>query len=363
MANGFHDKMEVIMVSTSARTRGGVASVVNEYFSAGLAEQVNIVKIDTHVDGSVFRKMAALGNGFLLFLMNLLVRRRIRVVHIMFSSRWSFWRKSLFLVVGKVLFRKKIIMHLHGAEFKQFYYQESGIWKRQLIRYLLRSADVLLVLAQTWKSDIEKFLRGANIRVLYNPVNCSQRSPRESFGNQLLFLGKYGKRKGIYDLLRVVSEMGDAVVLEARGDGELERVRRIISRNAINNVTVGGWITGAEKERLLKSSDIFVLPSYDEGLPMGVLEAQAYGIPVISTDVGGTAEIITDGKNGFLIAPGDTDALKERIQTLISDKSLMRQMSRRSLEVVECKFDSRVIVRQLVAIYAELAGCQYHAVS
>jgi len=103
-----------------------------------------------------------------------------------------------------------------------------------------------------------------------------------------------------------------------------------------------------------KNADIYILPSYNEGLPMSILEAMTYCLPIISTPVGGIPEAVHDGVNGYLINPGDCKALAEKIELLATDKPLREQMGLASYKLVQEKFDINVIIKQLKEIYQDV---------
>ena len=107
------------------------------------------------------------------------------------------------------------------------------------------------------------------------------------------------------------------------------------------------------KYKYYKQADIYVLPSYAEGLPMSILEAASYGLPIVATRVGGIPEIIDDGVNGFLIDPGDKGALTDRLLRLIENPELRSQMGRAAYQKVKEKFDVDTVVKQLDSLYQE----------
>jgi len=103
-----------------------------------------------------------------------------------------------------------------------------------------------------------------------------------------------------------------------------------------------------------KHADIFVLPSYNEGLPMSILEAGSFGLPVISTPVGGIPEVIEDGVNGYLIEPGDIEALKDRLLLLANGPELREKMGKNLKILIGEKFNEKKMVNQINFIYQEL---------
>lgn len=109
-----------------------------------------------------------------------------------------------------------------------------------------------------------------------------------------------------------------------------------------------------EKDEMLKiklTSDIYVLPSYAEGLPMAMLEAMAAGLPVVSTKVGSIPELIEEGVNGFLIESGDYKTLAERIVQLAKNKSLREAMGKRNIEKVKKSYSLECATQELGKIY------------
>src|SRR5205814_3990716 len=127
--------------------------------------------------------------------------------------------------------------------------------------------------------------------------------------NLILFLGKLAPSKGIFDLLEAVAALRpDAadVRLVCAGDGDRIAVARYAERLGIADaVKFTGWVGPSGKRALLENAAVFALPSYDETLPMSVLEAMSAGVPVVASPVGGISEVVVDGVSGFLVAPGD----------------------------------------------------------
>ena len=114
-----------------------------------------------------------------------------------------------------------------------------------------------------------------------------------------------------------------------------------------------GVLAGPAKEAALASAGCVVLPSYVEAMPMVILEAMAHGRAVIATDVGAVAEVITDGVEGFVIPPGDADALTGAMMRLAEDPSLRRRMGQAGRRRAEQCFSADVMGKRVLAIYDE----------
>ena len=345
------------MVGTSFETMGGISTVVNTYRDVGLFDRWPIYYVATHRDGTRVQKLTKAVRAFFTFLW-LLCSHNVRLLHVHSSSRSSFWRKTM-LMVPCFLLRVPVIFHLHGSEFMIFYEDESSRLSKALVRAVLERTAVIVGLSTQWKEQLETVVSQARVITILNPAPAEimKVSPGSREGNKLLFMGRLGRRKGIYDLLEAlkpVREKHEDFVLLCGGDGDLEGVAEMAGRFGLKeNVKILGWISGKDKERLFSKADIFLLPSYDEGLPMSVLEAMAASLPVITTPVGGIPDAIEDGCEGIMIQPGDVDALAGAVTRLLDDSALRIQMGRAGRKKAEEKFSPENIVMEVEDIYRE----------
>lgn len=255
--------------------------------------------------------------------------KKVDILHCHMAERGCTLRTAVFAVTA-YLFRVPVIIHTHGAEFHLFY---EGLPRKlqQGLKLIFQRASSLITLSEGWqKYYIEEFeLPAYKVNLLYNPVECPKDLPPKADNNPLkiLFLGQVKQRKGIYDLLESLARLkhreGIAIRLVLAGDGEIEAVVRQAERLDIaQNLEVLGWIGLEEKNRRLAEADCFVLPSYNEGLPMALLEAMSYGLPVVTTPVGGIGEVVDHQKTGLLIDPGSTNQLSNALKVLLSDRDL-----------------------------------------
>ena len=346
------------MLGTAPSTRGGVSSVVNSYEAGGLFAKWPISYIATHTDGPWVHKLSTALSAWVLFARHLVFRRKL-VLHVHTASRASFWRKSCFIIPA-IWTRKPVIFHLHGAEFLQFYWTECGPLRRRIIRYILDRCAEIIVLSNTWRRDISEVTRHPNITVIYNPSrDWEQRVYKESrAGKRVLFLGRLGRRKGVYDLLEaftlVLWQFPDAELICA-GDGEVKEVRDLLRQQGLeDHVTLPGWVGDELKAELLAAASVYVLPSYAEGLPMSILEAMSAGLPVVATPVGGIPEAITDGKEGCLVPVGDVQQLADALCRLLGDDALRESMGSQARITFSERFHLDVVIPQLEAIYRRL---------
>jgi glycosyltransferase involved in cell wall biosynthesis len=173
-----------------------------------------------------------------------------------------------------------------------------------------------------------------------------------------LFLGLLGNRKGIFDLLpafKQASEEMPNLRLRIGGNGDVDATRVCVRTLGLeNSVCLLGWISGSVKDQELHRADIFVLPSYNEGLPMSVLEAMAWGLPVVTTPVGGIPELIENRVDGLLVRPGDIGDLREALVSLAADRALRHRLGCNARERVERNHSAAQVLTALESVYAEL---------
>lgn len=269
----------------------------------------------------------------------LITDREIKIVHIHSASRGSFLRKSFIFFISKT-FGKKVVFHVHGAEFHLFY--ERSPFKRY-IKYIINNADLVICLSKEWETYFSTNFKCRKLEILFNVIEeppVHELDPNRDSRLHLLFLGRVGYRKGIFDLLDVLIEHKNLFQshfkLSIGGDGEIERLQNIIKDNKLEDwVSYVGWVSADKKHQLLSACDVYVLPSYNEGLPISVLEAMSYGKPVISTNVGGIPQIVKPGVNGWVHEAGNKEQITHILNGLIGNEEQIRIYGNNSLDLVK----------------------------
>ncbi len=350
------------MLSTVAS--GGMAQVVDSLRESPLFARYSVRVIATHDRGSASRRAQMFIRAFVEYC-GLLLTGRVGLVHAHVAMRGSFWRKSLFLWTAR-LFRVPVIVHLHGSQFEDFYEKECGPIRRALIRRTFRAAAAVIVLSEKWRSYIATAEPAARVRIVHNFVDAQrlqteiERVSVTPSEDNILFLGELGDRKGIYDLLRamphILSKCPNARLI-AGGTGEIDKARDVAREaGVLSYVSFPGWVTGDDKIRLLATCAVFVLPSHNENFPVSILEAMAARKPVVATPVGGVPDMLTDGVEGYLIAPGDRVALAQQITALLSNAELRDTMGDCGWQRINAKFTVDGAVAILSQLYDEYAA-------
>mgnify|MGYP000554331985 CR=1 FL=1 len=179
--------------------------------------------------------------------------------------------------------------------------------------------------------------------------------PEKHATARLLFVGRLADGKGLFDLLEAVDRLRTdrslEVLIVGEGDLESDLEATIRERGLEGTVSLLGY--REDIPALLASSDSLVLPSYREGTPRVITEARAAGVPVVSTNIAGIPEQIRDGETGFLVTPGDVDALVERLSRLLDDDALRMSMAEQTRVNLD-RFDVEQVQEQYRELYREL---------
>lgn len=328
--------------------RGGVAAVENVYST--FYQPFN--HVTTTVTNGQVKKLLVLCKAILQFLYWMLFHPEIKIVHVQGSVGASFWRKAIFIYIAK-FFHKKVVWHMHAGRFAVFYQQH-----RYAVRKVVNKSDVIIALSEYWKEYFKNEFPTKRVEIIKNVISAPRVHKQQTDYFTLLFLGLLGKNKGIYDLLECIRdhkvEFQGKLQLYIGGNGEIEHVKQLIKEYGIADITIfEGWVSGDKKIELLNKSDAYILPSYKEGLPISILEAMSYGMPIISTPVGGIPEIVSNGENGYLVEPGNKEDIYIAIISLLNDSDLRNRMGRISLSRVG-EHLPEYVEKQLETLYDSL---------
>ena len=356
--------ISVVMMGNAPSVRGGITSVISQLRRHPWEKQgIRMEFIPTFRGGSRLSKVSYFAAAFCK-LWYRLRKGRVDVVHLHMSHNGSFWRKYLLHRLCGV-YGVADIVHLHSSSLMEFYQNSSPAVRRRITRLFSQCAGVV-VLGERWRQRVIKISPEAVIyplpnTVLIPPCSSQQQVHRVTF----LYLGVLVERKGVMDLLTAVAQLrreeafdGAAAHFVIGGSGECEheqQLRRYAAEHELEDmVTFTGWLSPQHKEQQLLSSQVLVLPSYNEGLPVAVLEGISYGLAVAATDVGDVSQVVRDGENGFLFAPGDIEALKRCLCALMQS-SLRERMGEKSREMARQQLDETSYFARLAKIYAAAA--------
>lgn len=347
--------LRILMCSSARSEKGGMNSVIDQLMDHDWNSGFQFSYLATHISGNTIKKSIYFMISYVK-LNILLVIDKFDIIHIHMSYKGSFHRKYYVTKLCKT-YNKKVIIHLHGSEFKDFYNSGDGKLKKK-IEELFTIADLTIVLGNDWKRFIHSIAPKAKVTVINNAIALPElKIKKQHHPVRLLFLGALIKRKGVADLLSVVKKINDensgSFELWIAGAGEEEKsLKKFSKENGMDKyVKFCGWIGVNDKPKLLNDTDALVLPSYNEGLPIAILEAMSYGLPIICTDVGSISEAVFEGENGYLFKPGNKDKLEHDLKKLVFNENIWKKMSEKSRKIVEKQFSETGYFKKIEEIY------------
>ncbi len=337
--------------------RGGIGAVLSIY-SKNISP-FNCIATNTYKKK---RNEMLYFSGSLLRLVFLLVRnRQITIVHIHGAKDGSILRKFFVGFVAKKLFARKIVFHIHAGAFDECYQNGNPLY-RFMCRFLVNNSEALVVLSGRWNNFFEQNFRIRKLLVIKNPVEHKRPvlvSRKKDAEVVFLFLGRIADHKGIFDLVDLIVREQKTLRGKCKfligGNHEVERLKNTIAEGGIGDLAEYiGWVQDDEKDKFFYQSDYFILPTYEEAMPMTILEAFSFGKPVITTPVGSIPEVVENSKNGILFTPGDMNQLKKILFDVIDDRSGYDCMRKHAMNTATYYYPES-IKSDLEKLYSEIS--------
>lgn len=279
------------------------------------------------------------------------------------------WSRIFGTIASVIIGRKNVI------SFEQGDIYNTG-WRYTTANFLISFfIDKIIVCSNELKKWARRNYRIPNRKmvVMHNAVLTDFFKPNNSGGNvrRILEIGHddivigsvgslgTGINKGMnycIDAVSVLAQKYDNIKLIIVGDGELRgELERQVKNLKLEGI-VGFLGLRRDIESILGAMDIFILASVFEPFGIALIEAMSMEKPVIGSASGGIVEVIEDGVNGFLFSPGDPRDLAEKVDRLIGNEKLRKEIGMRARKSVEEKFEAKKYVRRLESIYDDLSG-------
>ena len=322
-------RSHIVMLGGATDTASSVAAVVDACRSHGLFKRWPITYVPTHRLGAL-RDFA-----------QLMIQHRRPVVHV--HVRQSFWREAPFMAAA-LASGAPLVVQLHGSGF------HPGLG------WFLERAAAVCVPCEATRLWVRSVARMADV-VLTPPPAALDVPHVAAKPNMVLFLGRLEENKGIYDLLDAVAGVRAAVPdvrLVCAGEGDRAGVARYAERLGIAEaVKFTGRVGPSGKRALLEHAAVFALPSYEEGLPVSLVEAMSAGVPVVATPVGGIPEVVVDGASGYLVGAGDKRSLERMLRRLLTERALAARLGAAARESARLRFGAEAL-KSLEDLYEAL---------
>lgn len=268
-------------------------------------------------------------------------------------------RDLIYLRIAKLL-GKKVVVFFHGFNLT---FAES--LDKKSASNQLNKADGIIVLAEEFKRILQQW--GVHVPIKLSTTKVDDQLldgvafvPRKDV-RQILFLARITKEKGIFIALRAFAELKkkySGVRLSVVGDGAaLEEAKLFVNKNNLKNVIFHGRLDGKKLQQEYKKSDLYLFPtSHAEGMPTSVLEAMAFGLPVVTRPVGGLKDFFENGKMGFLVESLNSEDFAESMDRLCSDTQLMLEISEYNYDYAKNHFMASQVAKSMESLLRTFAS-------
>ncbi|HVF30079.1 MAG TPA: glycosyltransferase family 4 protein [Pyrinomonadaceae bacterium] len=262
------------------------------------------------------------------------------------------------LALAKAAGKLPVIVHVHGGRFLMQEFQNPLL--ASAAEKLLRSAARVIVLSDAEAESLRQRTPGLNVTVLPNAVPTSRfpDGDRQWGEKNILYLGRIAQAKGLSDIVessRLLREQGFKFRFTAFGTGPDQDLFVKSMTNLLGEkFQYGGVVAGEKKMRALRDADILLMPSKYEGLPLSLLEAMAAGCVPIVSDRGSIPTVVEDGRNGFLVEPGNLTQIVGRLKFLLSEgETEWNRLRRSARQTIVDGYDLSGYTVKLQTIYSE----------
>jgi glycosyltransferase involved in cell wall biosynthesis len=271
-------------------------------------------------------------------------------------------RDVLLLLTTRWMFRKTVF-HFHANGMSELV-PKLPRWIQFLVRLSMSRPDVAIHLSE-YTSNEGGFLNARKVVIVPNAAEDHLAGfPRcEQSDNEvprLLYLGTVCETKGICDLLKALRQINASTPFHLDVVGSFQPLtfretveKKLVDYGLKDKVTLHGQKTGDDKWRMLQAADIFCFPTYyeSEGFPCVLVEAMSFELPIVSTTWRGIPSIVEDGTTGYLVKVRDVDRLAERLQKLLSDPRMAKEMGHRARNRFESRFTKEHFLRAMDQVF------------
>ena len=261
------------------------------------------------------------------------------------------------------------VVHLITGMSYSFSAHAHDIWAdRLLLREKLRETRFVACCSECGLRELRQQgdpEHAGKVHLVYHGIDVRHFAPpsdRARSSNLILAVGRFDSVKGyphLVEACRVLREDGVNFKCRIIGDGE-ERslVTDLVNRYGLNDyIELPGAVTQEHLLRHYHEAAVFVMPCIPapdgrhDGIPNVLVEAMATALPVVTTPIGGIAELVGDGREGFLVAPGDSQGLSQRIRLLLHDSAMRHSLGESGREKIVAHFDNRRTIEPLITLF------------
>ncbi len=363
------NKHHILLLGPSLGAVSGVSTHLNLLLQSRLGEDFRLGHFQVGSEGrdeTAAIKVFRLFSSPFLFCREL-IRSQVEVVHLNTSlNPKAFWRDVVYLLIAKAL-KKRVVFQVHGGKLPEDFFAGNGILTL-FLKWILRKSDAVVLLAEIEKEAYSRFVALERVLLIPNAVDLRyfENCPEKTFPNKQIsavYIGRLTRDKGVHEILDALDmlvneEMIETVRVTLAGSGPDEpSLKRLVADRGLEPfVTFAGPVFDELKQAFWEEAELFLFPTYHEGLPYAVLESLASGTPVVTTAVGGIPDVVEEGRHGVFVPLRDAKALAEAIKEMIGDRERMRQMSAACRARAEEMYSLDRLSGQFSRLYTEIIG-------
>lgn len=295
--------------------------------------------------------------NYLVFIITLLIKcPHIIVINI--SLKQGFFSKNLYISISRI-FQKKIIIFIHGWDIEKEYLLSKSEAKS------IFKCNGFIVLSKLFKEHLSKYVSPSKIYLTTTKVDDSliriyDNSLRTGHIKNILFLSRIEKEKGIFIAIDTYKQLlikHPNLKLSIVGDGTaMNEVRQLIKNLSLKNATIYGRLSGDELINAFLNADIFIFPTYGEGMPGALLEAMSFGLPVITRPVGGIPDFFINGEMGLLTDSLNATDYSQYIEHLMNNPQLALKISRNNYNYAKKHFMASIVAKNMEEIFNQITN-------
>ena len=281
--------------------------------------------------------------NYICFLLTLIFKNPSKVV-VNLSLKSGFYSKNI----------------IHGWNVSDESLLETKKWQ-----FILNTSDAFIVLSNYIKNKLSSVIGDNHKKILLTTTkvdDCLLKdfdiTCRDGIIKKFLFLSRVEKNKGIYlalEIFKLLQRDYPYLEFDIAGDGSaVEQIKQYIIDNAINNVNLLGRLDGENRINAFQNGDLFFLLSESEGMPAALLEAMAFGLPVVTTPVGGIPDFFIDGQMGIMSNSKDPMFYYEKIKKMIESPKLVKSISENNYKYAKEHFYASKVAKSLQNFFNEI---------
>ena len=358
----------VMLLGPSLNAVSGVSTHLNQLLNSTLTDEFNLIHFQVGSQGRnenpISKMLRLLVSPFQLFWK--IVQHRPQIVHVNTSmDAKGYWRDLVYLIISRSL-RKRVVYQVHGGSLPQKFFEDNKLLGH-LLGWVLRTADLVVVLGQESLSAYRAFAPCSRVAAIPNAITPASDPLWKRTLNRhdkplaLVYVGRLAESKGVFEIIDALAILHAGkrpmqLTIAGTGPAEEQMRTKITQLGLQEHVQFLGVVHGSEKERLWNESDLFVFPTYHEGLPYALLESMAARTPALVSPVGEIPDVVEDGVHGVFVPNRDPPALAAAICRLDTDRYLINRMGELGRQRVTKHYTNDRLARDFQRAYKRALG-------